>query len=291
MFTTLFKRPTVEQIHKEFDQAEEKCLQEAEQILQSLNIVTEDKLENKAKMLKELGFVNSEPVKQYDKFAENQEVIKNKYNATKEQVEFIHYLKTKYPLQKFITVDELERICNKYNLIHAPVANYIKDIPEKNVLEMKNIQNLHEKDKYIIQYKAIIEFYRNLWGYESRYCEESETKKFPNSIFVNHEYDTFQLRNHLQRKYQITKNLPIDSVKYEKIDKSGFFIAAPKSHFNLTGLDKKSKYGFFNVTVLEVKDPVVFEYCDKDIVRICSKWGTSDDQSYLDSSLVNETLN
>lgn len=72
---------------------------------------------------------------------------------------------------------------------------------------------------------------------------------------------------------------------------SGFFIAAPKSHFNLKDLNKKSKYGFFNVTVTEVKDPVVFEYCKNDICRINTMWGTEDDKSYLDPILFNEKMN
>jgi hypothetical protein len=76
------------------------------------------------------------------------------------------------------------------------------------------------------------------------------------------------------------------------IDKSGFFIAAPKTHFNLKGLTQKSKFGFFNVlTVTVPKDPIVFEYCKNGICRIITKWGTSDDQSYLDPALTNEIYN
>jgi hypothetical protein len=76
-----------------------------------------------------------------------------------------------------------------------------------------------------------------------------------------------------------------------RTNKKGLFIAAPKSHFNLEGLNKKSKFGFFNVTVTEVKDPVVFEYCKNDIVRIVTKWGTEDDKAYLDPILTDEKLN
>ena len=34
------------------------------------------------------------------------------------------------------------------NLIHAPAKNYIRDIPEKNVLEMKNCKKLDKGDEY-----------------------------------------------------------------------------------------------------------------------------------------------
>ena len=33
------------------------------------------------------------------------------------------------------------------NLIHAPAKNYIRDIPEKNMLEMKNCKKLDDSDK------------------------------------------------------------------------------------------------------------------------------------------------
>lgn len=93
-------------------------------------------------------------------------------------------------------------------------------------------------------------------------------------------------------------NIPIKgitSLYYEaeliKIEKSGLFIAAPNSHFDLRGLSKRSTFGFFNVQTSDLKDPVVFEYCKDDICRIITKWGTDDDQSYLDPRLLNETLN
>ena len=59
----------------------------------------------------------------------------------------INEFKVKYPDSKFITIDQLEHICEKYALIHAPATNYIKDIPEKNVLEMANRKKLYEFDK------------------------------------------------------------------------------------------------------------------------------------------------
>ena len=75
------------------------------------------------------------------------------------------------------------------------------------------------------------------------------------------------------------------------INKQSLFVAAPKSHFNLEGISKENEYGFFDVNHVEVKDPIVFEFCKNNLVRLVTKWGTEDDQSYLDPIVQNENLN
>ena len=281
---TLFKKITVEQIHEEFDSAQERILNEADRLLDELKIPTETKLERKAKALKELGFVNSEPVKQYSKLETTQNEIKKKLELTSTQAEAIRYFSAMYPLEKFITVSELERICAKYNLIHAPSANYIKDIPEKNVLEMKNVKPLdvHDKANKLIVPTRL-----------SRLAEKKDHDRYEKNIWLGNPIPEKHPHN-VTGSTMYVKPEGMDYIwidRVETIEKEGLFIAAPKSHFNLKGLNKKSKFGFFTVTVHEVKDPVVFQYCRNNIVRIISKWGTDDDKSYLDSALTNENMN
>ena len=43
----------------------------------------------------------------------------------------------------------------------------------------------------------------------------------------------------------------------------------------------------FNITVTEVKDPIVFEYCRGGMIRVISKWGLEGE----DELLLNEKLN
>jgi hypothetical protein len=308
MIKLLKPKVTVEQIHAEFDSAEERILNECDAILAQLQIPTESKIERKADMLVNLGFVNSEVVKQANSIKEKQEEIKNKIDITSLQASYIRELKVKYPKEKFITTDELERICEKYNLIHAPVANYIKDIPEKNVLEMTNCKKLYIEDKLeesfiitevdgLLDFKKLLKILgKNNNNYEITNSDVIKAHKNYRNINNN---DSI-LREWLFGKpadymvfYDLKQhhNLDFRIREYEKIDKTGLFIAAPKSHFNLKGLNKKSKFGFFNVTVTEIKDPVVFEYCKNNICRIITKWGTEDDQSYLDPILFDEKLN
>lgn len=310
------KTYTVEEIHEAFDSAQDRILDETDKLLAELKIPTETKVENKAKMLEKLGFVNSEPVKQYSIFKKNQQEIKQKVDITRQQAESIRYFAQKYPLEKFITVDELDRICNKYGLIHAPVKNYIKDIPEKNVLEITNIKKLDFQDS-----SGIFNDDKNLKGeflkLYSRYFTSPNTYEFHLEDVIMRNYISLKLKpipteNEISTNSIWLRDTPRfssnsrvitpesaygtyinNAFQYggNKIDKSSLFIAAPQSHFDLKGLDKKSKYGYFTVTKVKVKDPVVFEYCKDNLVRIISKWGTDDDQSYLDETLINEKYN
>lgn len=297
---------TVEEIHAEFDFAEERILEQCSKLLSELNIPTETQLERKASLLKELGFTNSEPVKQAALVTARNVEVKRSIDLTQSQIDTINELKVKYPLEKFITVKELERICSKFNLIHAPVSNYIKDIPEKNVLEMSRAKPLSKDDKEPDSRKLI--------GLESNYLLELFDKKEP--IFtvedlkrIDYSFDSlvawfknndttwayvavlYGLKDGKKGLHDNTRGRHYYFRKSEVITKDGLFIAAPPSHFNLDGLTKKSTFGFFKVEQQEVKDPVVFQYCKNNICRIITKWGTDDDQSYLDPALTNESQN
>jgi len=284
------KQPTVEEIHAEFDSGEKRILDECDKILNELKIPTETNIERKGRLLKELGFVNSETVKQAEELFERNKNIEKIKEITNLQAQTIRELKFRYPLEKFITVDELERICAKYDLIHAPVSNYVKDVPEKNVLDMKNCKELEQNDKLKHSYVLFID---KFW--EGVPSDLRQIFKGGLKVPIRIDADSDRELLYAAKEYGGYKGkysgYIFHDARRQKIDKEGFFVAAPKSHFNLEGLNKKSKFGFFKVETTELKDPVVFEYCKNDIVRIITKWGTEDDQSYLDPSLTNEINN
>jgi hypothetical protein len=275
---------TVEQIHAEIDSAQDRLIQQAEKLISELNIPTETQVERKADQLEKLGFVNSETVKKAESLKNQRKEVELKVVSTKEQAELLRYYKQTYPLQKFLTVEELDRICEKYGLIHAPVSNYVKDVPEKNVLEMAKVCKL--KDSDLQKIKHFMEIADWWWDLPDR-IKKAIPKRFEvntNNLLIDREVrEMFGLTEYGGCIYR--------TAKIETVDKSGLFIAAPPSHFDTSGLTKKGKFGFFKVTTIEVKDPIVFEYCRGGFVRVITKWGTEDDQSYLDPSLVNEILN
>ncbi|XAI97294.1 hypothetical protein [Leptolyngbya phage Lbo-JY46] len=303
MFSLLKKPVKAEVIHAEFDASEERILQACDSLLRELKIPTENHVERKANDLVALGFTGAEPVKIAESIVERKNEITARVIKTQKIANTIKELKQNYPFEKFITVEELDRICEKYGLIHAPVNNYIKDVPEKNVLEMKRCKPLAEKDKMDVEIRLV--------GLSSDYLLKLFNKKEPvfytsDLLRINYRYDPLKewfLKGDSTWAYCAVTD-GIDGKKGKKnafyvdysfdsaviISKKGLFIAAPQSHFDLKGLSKKTKYGYFNVRV-EVPDPVVFEYCKENIIRIITKWGTEDDQSYLDPALTNEIFN
>lgn len=313
------KKVTVEQIHAEFDSAQDKILDQVNiMVKDSTNVLENKKLQldrvieekknfknspanRKAEKLKSLGFNNSELVREIEALEkQRREVedellrIRQKITITEKTANDINQLKNKYPLDKFITIEELERICNKYNLIHAPVGHYIKDVPEKNIEDMVNRKPLDYMDKAknrkIFKYDG--EFFSNATKKQIKELKKgvdiTDLKIRSGAVFSldNNDY-TKAIYGESGRSICRWDNIYGGLIE---VNRQGLFIAAPKSHFNLEGLDKKSKFGFY-LTKVEVTDPVVFEYCRDGLVRIITKWGTEDDQSYLDPALVNEKLN
>lgn len=209
-------------------------------------------------------------------------------------------MSVRYPKEKFITIDVFDEICKKYNLIHAHIGNYKEDVPEKNLLEIKNRKELSYEFKDNLVYYSI-SFELEEWAfssYKQKYISNSEFKHpsvFDTSSLTNFsswEVETV-IKNYVRKQTNTEKQIVLKKYDIKKYNKKGLFIAAPKTHFNLENIEKKSKFGFFNVslTSYETKDPIVFEYCINGIIRIISKWGTEDDQSFLDPALTNQILN
>jgi hypothetical protein len=129
----------ITELHNEIDSAQERLLNEAKAIINSANLRDEDALADKH--LK-LGFVNSEIVKT---ISDKRDLVK----ISREQAELIERYKQKYPFQKFITVEDFESICKKYNLIFASIDRYKKNVPMKNLLEIESAPELKGKDKEV----------------------------------------------------------------------------------------------------------------------------------------------
>lgn len=63
----------------------------------------------------------------------------------------------KYPGYKIIYTEDIEKICQKYNLIFSPIDRFKGNIPSKNLNELSNFIDRFGRNEYMIQYK-------NWWG-------------------------------------------------------------------------------------------------------------------------------
>ncbi len=278
MFKNLFKseQQIVAEIHNEFDTAEDRLLQEANSLLTELNLQTESSMQAKAERLTSLGFVNSAPVN----WVKNNSLVK-----TKEQADLIRYYKQTYPFQKFLTESELERICEKYNLIFAPVSYYKKDVPDKNISEIERASSLKMDDsaKNIITTKLDYNGVLNIGN------TNAKMKGLP-FIIKGQSFNSWIEADAYLRKHYSSKTNGISYIVNKctttEEERQGLFIAAPQSHFNLNGLKKSGKYAFLNITITEVKDPIVFRYC-RGGIQVLSKWGLE----ASDELLLNEIEN
>jgi len=286
---SIFKKSKTDQqivaeIHNEFDTAEDRLLQQADNLLAELNIPTETSIEVKADKLQRLGFINSEIVVQAKELKYSRDKQQNVLVKTVEQAEIIRYYKQNYPFHKFLTENEMERICEKYNLIFAPVQNYTKDVPEKNLNEIENATLLKSADKPTDKTTLKITRFWDSCPKQIRaiLSKEVDYSKYGGS---ERESDIMDLVKELGYTGEYTGYI-FNKAEVKKTSKSGLFICAPMSHFNLHGLSKKGKYGYLNITTKEIKDPIVFRYV-RGGVQVLSKWGLEGE----DKDLVNEKMN
>lgn len=280
---------TVKEIHDEVDGLELEFLSEVNSILNS-DALVESKEERKSKLAQELGFVNSSVVSEARKIVDDRETLIVKT----ETAELLKMYKQHYPLDKIITVSMFEEVCDKYGLIIAPVENYIKDIPEKNLLELRNSKstlNEHYSDDFLVLSSVTF-----MGGHTESYQEYIRS-------FIGQNISTYGAKvnkfdNEESNIELLAKSFNGDrgnkwycyAATFEICTKKGLYVSAPPSHFNTEGLKKVGKHHLKVIGIIE-EDPIVFEYLKGDLIRIKTKWGTPDDQSYLDENIINELQN
>lgn len=294
----------IAEIHHAFDSAEDRLLEEAKKILSKPidGIIEDIEIANR---LKTVGFTQSAIVQRVERELSNREGKNVILVENKEQAELINYYKSSYPFMKFLTVNELDRICDKYNLLHAPISNYIGDVPEKNLRDIETSQPLRNIDFIEDSYKLIF----GNWGSE-------KSKDLISALGIKNFTITVQQRNiimdrhagafiHGMLEYYKNKDLgentwlfiiyqkyyggmsgcPWNYSEIEKISREGLFIAAPSTHFNLKGLTRKGKH-FFQVFRTKVKDPIVFRYV-RGGIQVITKWGLEASDADLRNEIDN----
>jgi hypothetical protein len=236
-------------------------IEEINRKIESIRFKDEKRLEQ----LKSLGFTGVPEIKKLERIkaciqGEKETLIKKKEAIGKEikkreqeqeeikkEHDFALYYKKEYPFLKFLREEQLDGICKKYNLVYAPVSNYIGDIPQKNLDEISRFHTVKKEDMVEQTY------YARIGDKIVKYNEEIEI------INAN-------IRQN---------NFPTPLIEIYEDKRDGLFIAANKSLFkDLESLDNKG-FGFFmkpEKVEFVNPDPIVFCYV-KGGVLIISKWG------------------
>lgn len=288
----------VEVIHKEVDELTDKLVNK---LLEDCNIQVpepseEERLIRKANLMKSLGFSNENEIihkleREESLISDTKEKIKNAellYNT------FLSIQK-QYPNDKIVSKEDFEKVLEKYNLVYAPASCYIKDVPEKNLIEIEKSGTTsyrHQPDSFRIL--TSIKFYNDISKKEQNKILEvlADKRVFKQDSYISL-YEVGDIIHLNEVKLSTRFSNIVSSVDCEKVNRATLMIAAPRSHFNLKNGYLSDKYEYVKGKELKVsyetRDPIAFHIIKSDnieYIRISSKWGTDDDQSYLDP-LVN----
>lgn len=116
----------VYEIHKEFNTASDRILEEANKILAACNLNDVEKCDR----LVSIGF---RKVKQVVDVSD----AKRKAEQSKDIAELVKYYSFAYPFNKFITEIEVEKICKKYGLVCGKTEDFTGFVPDKNLREIE----------------------------------------------------------------------------------------------------------------------------------------------------------
>lgn len=271
---------SVEEIHNAIDTAEDRITTELNELLASKQVASSSSIHTKAHKLSYLGFNKSAGIK-----------VSEDLKQTEEVLERYHDIKRLYPLEKILTQDEFMRIINKYGLVTAPAQHYILDVPERVVNTL-----VHAKKRYDSHDpNEVVKITNIKFNFRVSTTDANKFTRFLSDKFIvteekpyycNRTSVTSAVRRALNKAFPDLES-GIADLNFVTLDKHALQIAAPASHFDPEYFNKLNQ----KCTYVISDDPIAFEYIKGGFIRILDKWGTPDDQSYLDEGLVNEIQN
>lgn len=141
-FSELFKHSVkypykIQEVHHAVDMSSDKALAEARKILFEI----EQKNISKAERLLKLGFKSLEQVKELHELR----IKQLQFETVKKLIEENTKL---FPFNKFITKEECNSVCEKYNLYIGAVSWFKGFVPERNLAEMERFVENHNTARY-----------------------------------------------------------------------------------------------------------------------------------------------
>lgn len=235
----------VEQIHEEFYTASNK--------------IVESVIPTKAKVLYNLGFTSSSEAKAFDP-----ELTKLK--------EFVLHYRMRYPNNKFITDDEVQKICRKYKLICGPVSAYKGTVPDDKLVQIARFK-LNKEDVRPDEFEYRINYLFDHNG-------------LPRTIKAFKRLgDRDDISDYIEENLRPINSFYIKSATEIHTNHEGLFICAPEKEMGIEGLTKKGVFAFL-IKERVIEDPVVLKPC-KGGFLIVAAWGPE----ASDEDVVNHKMN
>lgn len=248
-------KEVIEEIHNSFNSAGEILLAEALQIIEekASNI-------NKVERLIKCGFSQAAEVQQFS-------MVK----VTKEIADLIQHYQVRYPFNKFITEDQVIKICKKYNLVSAPVDRYKGFVPDEKLKQIESFR-LNSSDLPPRLFKVLSAWNTGVSDFLFRKSGAKHIHKILglDLIPTNHP-DVIMHGNNI---FGIRRNNGeigyIEKVRLYNHNQD-LQICAPASDMNLVGLQKFGSF-FKSFTDVTVPDPVVLQPVNGGYL-IVAAWG------------------
>ena len=279
-------------IHAEVDSVQNNLMVKAKQMTETTG---NPKLE-KINTLEGLGFINTPELLKLKQEAIAFDIEKKLYSE-------LSYFQMTYPFLKTMPFDELKKILDKYNLVYASVSNYCKDVPDKNLNEIKNSQEVKVNDKvnFTIYHLSTNHTKDNIFLRSEDYSKFDKLKELMSKprMFIKTRNIFSGDRDELVRHFlgqkdceelNISNSVTYrfkDAISVHEANLSGLFIAAPKDHFkDLENLKSSGNGGFFSFLKTKSEkpkdeDPIVFRFVRDNFIQILSKWGVEAEDTSL----------
>lgn len=262
----------VHEIHNEFLTAGDRILEEANAIL----LEAKAKSVEKGKRLAAAGFKNVPEAVEAIK-------VERKIVTTKETADLVHYYQQNYPMNKFITEDQVKKICEKYGLVCGEISMYKGFVPENKLFEIErfSLKNVDKNIRGLLGSKYIIDgFSESVFDENIGYVNESELLGYAqkNEAYIiasgkpDYAYASEQLISQFIGKWGY--------VKVSKVD-TGLKICAPLKDMEIPRGKEVKGY-----KIQDIPDPVVLQPV-KGGYLIVAAWG--DEAS--DEIVVNQINN
>lgn len=235
----------VQQIHHEFNSAADNLLLEAKSIIEEARV----KNVSKVNRLELLGFKQASQVTELKPLME-------KADLSEEQLKSLAYFQQNYPLNKFITEEQVKIICHKYNLVCGEVSRFKGFVPEKNLSDIEKFK-LKKEDITVTGYvygvsngkPYYLTINKSVWDkVESKYGSENLS---------------------LDDNWCHGKAIGINANYFDRVTYSKLQICAPIKDMDIKDLELKEGY---KLTKKHIPDPVILQPV-KNGYLIITAWG------------------